>query len=50
MGCLYIRGMNFLGIEINVKYTEMWIEIYLFSLMIIRRKDEGRWSETVLSF
>lgn len=42
--------MNFLEIEINVKYTEMWIEIYLFSLKIIRMLDERRWNETVLSF
>lgn len=42
--------MNFLEIEINVKYTEMWIEIYLFSLKIIRMLDERRWNETALSF
>lgn len=42
--------MNFLEIEINVKYTEMWIEIYLFSLKIIRMLDERKWNETALSF
>lgn len=42
--------MNFLEIEINVKYTEMWIEIYLFSLKIIRMLDKRRWNETALSF